>query len=397
MYDIFLSYASEDIEKSKRLATALEKQGWSVFWDRSTLLAGQDFEDVIEQAIDQSACMIVGWSTASKKSDWVKGEANIGRERRILVPILFETINQPIAFRGFHAENFSAWNGEIESDEFSKLTSAVERLAGPGKTGGAETSVAHTTAKTAVAPRKQVKSGLKTSTASDDTFIEPEMVEIPAGRFHMGGNKRSSKQPIHQVNIAKPFSVAKYPVTFEQYELYVKANDLDLPSDEGWGQGKRPVININWDDAQAYAKWLSDKAGKPYRLPSEAEWEYAARAGTISDYYWDDEENVEDYAWFDENSNDKTHPVGQKKPNAFGLYDMSGNVWEWVQDCWHESYEKAPDDGSPWLEKNGGDCSLRVLRGGSWLGEPSHLRSALRIGYDPDSRDYFHGFRLAQD
>ncbi len=387
MYDIFLSYASEDIEKAKQLATALEKQGWAVFWDRSTLLAGQDFEDVIEQAIDQSGCMIVGWSTASKKSDWVRGEADIGRGRGILVPIQFETISPPIAYRALHTEDFSAWNGGIESHEFGKLILAVKRLIDPEKKAGVEQFVAH---------------GTVTTVKSDDTCIEPEMVEIPAGSFKMGSNEDAKEQPVHKVNIAKPFSMAKYPVTFEQYALYVKANNLELPKDNGWGQGKRPVINVCWDDAQAYANWLSDKTGKLYRLPSEAEWEYAARTNTTSEYYeyyWDEEENqAENYAWFDDNSKE-THQVGQKQPNAFGLYDMSGNVWEWLQDCWHDSYDNAPADGSPWLEQNGGDCSHRVLRGGSWSDELWFLRSATRSFNSRVLRGNYGviGFRLAQD
>lgn len=245
----------------------------------------------------------------------------------------------------------------------------------------------------------QVKQTSTTPTPANNQtqFLEPDMVRIPAGSFQMGSNSgRNDEKPIHIVRL-KGFSMGRYEVTFDEFDLFAKAISRKLPSDQGWGRGDRPVI-VSLDDAQAYANWLSDKTGKLYRLPSEAEWEYAARAKTTSKYYWGDKENVaEDYAWFSKNSKDKTHPVGQKKPNKFGLYDMSGNIWEWVQDCWHGSYDHAPTDGSPWLVQNGGDCSLRVLRGGSWSDYPWTLRSAARNGYYPGSRSYFNGFRLAQD
>jgi formylglycine-generating enzyme required for sulfatase activity len=155
---------------------------------------------------------------------------------------------------------------------------------------------------------------------------------------------------------------------------------------------------VSWKDAVAYAQWLSTVTGKQFRLPTEAEWEYAVRADTTSDYYWDGQDVANDFAWFGSNSEGKTHPAGEKKPNDFGLYDMSGNVWEWVQDCWHKNYDKAPGDGSAWQEDNNGDCTPRMLRGGSWYGELVYLRSAFRLRFYPDARYYIYiGFRLAQD
>ena len=151
---------------------------------------------------------------------------------------------------------------------------------------------------------------------------------------------------------------------------------------------------VSYDDALAYIAWLNQTSGKNYRLTSEAEWEYACRAGTTSQHYWG-EGDAKDYAWFADNSGDKTHPVGQKKPNAFGLYDMSGNVWEWVQDNWHENYQGAPDNGSAW-ETAGADAP-RVVRGGSWYSPLHNLRSAQRNGSNPVNRNNSLGFRLAQD
>jgi formylglycine-generating enzyme required for sulfatase activity len=173
----------------------------------------------------------------------------------------------------------------------------------------------------------------------------------------------------------------------------VAATGASKPDDQGWGRGKRPVINVSWRDANAYAEWLSAKTGLHYRLPTEAEWEYATRASTTGNYAWGDED-AGNYAWFSNNSNAQTHPVGEKKPNGFGLYDVAGNVWEWVQDCYAENYEKAPKDGSARDEK---ECPSRVLRGGSWLNLRDDLRSASRDWSNPDTRYYYVGFRLAQD
>ena len=228
----------------------------------------------------------------------------------------------------------------------------------------------------------------------------PAMVIIPAGQFQMGdlnGVGYKSEQPVHQVTINYSFAIGKYEVTFAEYYAFANATNRSLPDDWGWGRGNRPVIEVNWDDAQAYAAWLSEETGKRYRLPSEAEWEYAARAGTTTNYFWGDAigNNRANCAgcgsqW----DNSQTAPVGSFQPNQFGLYDTHGNVWEWVEDCWHGSYEGAPTDGSAWTS---GSCNTRVLRGGSWYGRPWILRSAIRYRYNPDFRSYNSGFRLAQD
>ena len=244
----------------------------------------------------------------------------------------------------------------------------------------------------------QTTTDSETPFVSNKTFIEPEMVVIPAGRFQMGSYLVSNAQPIHVVNISKPFLIAKYLVTFDEYELFVKAKNWELPSDQGWGRGKRPVINISWEDATAYTSWLSDVTGKSYRLPSETEWEYAARAGTESAYYWGDSENdADNFAWFDSNSKEKTHPVGEKQSNKFDLYDMVGNVWEWVQDCYHNNDDKVHTDVSSWQEFNNGKCTRRVVRGGSWYFTPVYLRSANRLWNYSITRTNDLGYRLAQD
>ena len=229
----------------------------------------------------------------------------------------------------------------------------------------------------------------------------PEMVVVPTGSFMMGSPKgpgegsTHNEQPQHEVTITKPFAAGKYEVTFAEWDACVAAEGCPAASDNGWGRGTRPVINVSWDDAQRYVTWLSRLTGKTYRLLTEAEWEYAARAGTTTAYsFGDDEAALGEYAWYNENSDLKTHPVGEKKPNAFGLYDMYGNVLEMVEDIYHDNYNGAPTDGSAWL--SGGDPTRRVRRGGSWGYGPPSVRSALRDWSPPNGRLTVVGFRVSR-
>jgi len=168
-----------------------------------------------------------------------------------------------------------------------------------------------------------------------------------------------------------------------------------MASDSGWGRGDRPVINVSWYDAKQYVDWLARVTGKKYRLLSEAEWEYAARAGSRTRFsFGDDEAQLDQHAWYGSNSGDKTHPVAKKAANAFGLHDMHGNAYEWVEDRWHNTYEGAPTDGSSWVED--GEEMVRVVHGGSWQRDPKDLRAAHRDGYPDGFRDYNIGFRLAR-
>jgi formylglycine-generating enzyme required for sulfatase activity len=246
-----------------------------------------------------------------------------------------------------------------------------------------------------------------------DGGFGPEMVRIPAGRFRMGdiqGGGESDEKPVHLVSV-KQFAMGKYEVTFAEYDKFAQATGRKKPDDEGWGRGHRPVINVSWNDAVAYAGWLSQQTGRQYRLPSEAEWEYAARAKTTTSRYWGNSSddacryaNVHDktskkengFGWTHHNCTDgyaKTAPVGSLKSNAFGLYDTVGNVWEWVADSWHENYKNAPNDGRVW--KTGADNSRRVLRGCSWDSFPVVCRSAVRVRSSSVFRVQYIGFRVA--
>jgi formylglycine-generating enzyme required for sulfatase activity len=237
------------------------------------------------------------------------------------------------------------------------------------------------------------------------------MVVVPAGSFTMGSpaseaGRDDDEDPQHLVTIPEPFAVGRYEVMFAEWDACVADGGCDAyrPDDEGWGRGDRPVINVSWDDAQFYVGWLSRKTGRRYRLLSESEWEYAARSGTETAYWWGSRASHE-YANYgmDEccggrvSGQDRwehTSPVGSFAANGFGLHDMLGNVWEWVEDCWHGSYSSAPDDGSAWT--TGGNCGGRVLRGGSWSVNPRGLRAANRYGNYPDDPNYNDGFRIAR-
>ena len=226
----------------------------------------------------------------------------------------------------------------------------------------------------------------------------PEMVVVPPGSFRMGSplgeeGRNDDEGPVHRVTIDYMFAVGVYEVTFSEWDYCVKQGGCGghKPGDEGWGRLDMPVINVSWEDAKAYLRWLSQETGDPYRLLTEAEWEYAARAGTTTPFHFGNTISTDQANYG--NSRGRTIAVGLLPPNKFGLHDVHGNVWEWVEDCWHPSYRRAPADGSAWIAR--GDCSLRVLRGGSWYYEPRSPRSADRFWSNADLRCNSYGFRVA--
>ena len=231
----------------------------------------------------------------------------------------------------------------------------------------------------------------------------PELVVLPAGSYTMGSRsgekgRDSDEGPALRVRIGEPFAVGVHEVTFAEWEACRRGGGCSRnPGDGGWGRGNRPVMNVSWDDAKSYVGWLSRKTGEGYRLLSESEWEYAARGGATTRYHWGDAigRNRANCSGCGSRSDSrKTSPVGSFSPNAYGLHDVHGNVWEWVEDCWHSSYAGAPPDGSAWTRR--GDCSSRVLRGGSWYSIPEFLRSASRYGLTDGNRKYDIGFRVAR-
>jgi formylglycine-generating enzyme required for sulfatase activity len=248
----------------------------------------------------------------------------------------------------------------------------------------------------------------------------PELLVVPAGQFLMGSppaepDRRDNEGPQHRVTIAGPFAAGKYEVTFDEWDACTADGGCARTPDDGWGRGRRPVIRVSYEQAVGYTEWLSKKTGRQYRLLSEAEWEYAARAGSPAARFWGataerscEFENGADAAlarqkpegWKDEwgfhacdDGEARTAPVGAFKPNAFGLHDMLGNLSEWVHDCYNPSYEGAPADGRAWTAP---DCPRRVIRGGNWSHSPAGVRSATRNGDPPSLRNQIVGFRVAR-
>ena len=248
---------------------------------------------------------------------------------------------------------------------------------------------------------------VRTGSVFKDCVECPDMVVVPAGGYEMGSpesenSRQSTEGPQHWVDIVERFAVGVYEVTFAEWDACVRADGCRRPDDEGWGREQRPVINVSSEDAEDYVAWLSRRTGEQYRLPTESEWEYVARARTkgpftTGDTISSDRANYSGQAYRKGEEmgeyRAQTVEVGGFEANDFGLYDVHGNVWEWVQDCWNDSYAGAPSDGSAWKE---GDCSDRIVRGGSWGDLPSLLRSANRVRVDAGVRTSYIGFRVVR-
>jgi formylglycine-generating enzyme required for sulfatase activity len=230
----------------------------------------------------------------------------------------------------------------------------------------------------------------------------PELVEIPAGSYQRGSPPSEpghvgSEGPVTRVAIKRSFAIGRYPVTFGEWDRCMQDGACQhKPNDRGWGRGTGPVFYVSWNDTRDYLGWLKARTGKNYRLPSEAEWEYAARAGSSTPYPWGASvgNKMANCRGCSEDNIERTTPVGSFLPNRFNLFDMHGNVWQWVADCWNASYAGAPADGSPWLS---GECEKAAVRGGAWGLTPQDVRSARREGDNKDLRSGRRGFRIARD
>lgn len=261
----------------------------------------------------------------------------------------------------------------------------------------------------------------------NDGGAGPSMVEIPSGHFVMGAapdeeGRFPSDGPTQRITLKQPFWLSRYEITFADYDRFAEATQRAKPSDRGWGaeywgRGNMPVFNVTWFDAVAYCDWLSQQTGQRYRLPSEAEWEYAARAGSRNAFSSGDCIGPEHANFHSLSSHGncptsrahpgKTLPVGNYPANAWGLYDIHGNVFEWTADCWHNSRQGAPLDGNAWLTQTAedsdffqspmADCSLRVLRGGSWSDRPRDLRFGHRAGNEAKFSSIYIGFRVLRE
>jgi formylglycine-generating enzyme required for sulfatase activity len=319
----------------------------------------------------------------------VRAEAGDGLERDILVSISIEQeLKLPLRFRNVHTDLLLDLAVDRSPSVFNKIVEDIVAIIGRVKPESVSTKTAGKHQRGERRPKEKDASELKKVTNT----IGMEFVLIPAGSFKMGGDLDDDEKPIYQVVLSHPFYLQTTPVTQGQCQRVMGKN----PSDFKDCGDSCPVEMVSWLMVQQFIGKLNEKEGSDdYRLPSEAEWEYACRAGTTTEFsFGDDASELVKYAWFYENSDDMTHSVGSKKPNAFGLYDMHGNVWEWVEDDWHDSYDKAPDDGRAWIDEPRG--TYRVMRGGGWYNVARDCRSAARGNNHPGYRYAGLGFRLAR-
>ncbi len=439
MADIFLSYSSDDRERIRPLVQSLEQRGWSVWWDRR-IPPGKTWHQVIQQALDGARCVVVAWSKNSIESDWVITEAEEGKTRGVLIPVLIDDVRPPLGFRMIQAARLIGWQGESSHHELDSLFDAIFAILGepePAKETTPQSGPIYAVpapppqpAKKTVAQKPQAPKASAPSFEFDvvtvdakgnvterrkgqaQYFIEDlgggvelEMVEIPGGEFIMGSNEHDWEKPPHRVKV-QLFAMGKYQVTQAQWRAvagFLKSK-LDLNPDPSSFKGDNlPVETVSWEEAVEFCARLSQKTGRMYRLPSEAEWEYAARAGTTTPFAFG-ETITPEIVNYDGNYPYASAPKGEYRgktvevgslgvANAFGLFDMHGNVWEWCEDHWHVSYKGAPDDGSAWVDMSASG-SNRVIRGGSWGNYAVACRSANRNRITPGDRDYFLGFRL---
>lgn len=401
MSDIFISYARSDREKARAIAEALERQGYNVWWDPK-IPPGRKYDEIIEKALLECKCVVVLWSWESVGRDWVKEEANMGKQRGILLPVKIDPVNPPLGFGLIHAADLTDWTPHQPHEGFSALVEAITDIAGstearkPGQTHSAESEQ----------DSERVVKTPEVPTAISNS-IGMKFVLIPAGLFTMGSRMSPKalvgrfggkiewyyqEKPQHAVKIEKPFYLQTTPVTQGQWLLVMGKNPSRFENVED----NCPVEQVSWEDAQQFINKLNQiEQIKNYRFPSEAEWEYACRAGSETEFFFgDDVKRLGEFAWYSENSEMKTHPVGEKKPNVWGLCDIQGNIWEWVEDDYHESYEKAPADGRAWVDDPRG--SGRVIRGGGWGNFARDCRSGARDFGRPDDRGGNVGFRLSR-
>jgi formylglycine-generating enzyme required for sulfatase activity len=396
MSDIFLSYASEDRMRVRLLVEGLIRQGWSVFWDRH-LPGGRTWQEVLEAELKAACALVVVWSENSIKRKWVMEEVHAGiRQRLPIFPVLIDAVLPPLEFRSKQTVNLSAWDGATNSFAFQTLVKNIRKILGqPARLKALKPTTQETCEPEPAAPKlaegqpEPEPRVIKELTNS----LGMQFVLIPAGAFSMGTGIEAEgdedEHPQRQVTLSQPFYLQTTPVTQGQWQRLRGEN----PSFFHECGEDCPVENVSWNDAQEFIKKLNQmEKTDQYRLPTEAQWEYACRAGSAWSFcFGDDEAELGKYAWYEGNSQKSPHPVGRLKPNARGLYDMHGNVYEWCQD-WYGEYHPGPvtDPKGPSSGK------YRVLRGGSWDGDAGDLRSAYRLRFHPGYRYGHVGFRVAR-
>jgi formylglycine-generating enzyme required for sulfatase activity len=407
MSDVFISYRKEDFAIADRVIDALKAHGLAVWWDES-LTARAAWDAELEREIAAAATVVVLWTPRSVVSDWVRTEAYYGQEHGKLIPVMMEPCTIPLAFMLRQTVNLCDWHSEVDHRQWRKLLAWISDLTA-AKPGNASTPQGHSVAKPnvfrdtvdhlasgeAVFDGAFVNASTPTGTAFRDGDTLPVMRIVPRGAFVLGSpvtdpDRSVAEGPQKRIEIPVPFAIGIFPVLVSEYEAAVGTRTAAKPPALPSQNRSLPVTNVSFEDADEFVSGISSKTGESYRLPSEAEWEYACRAGSRGRYSFGDRVDAA-MAVF----NSSTGPVaaGSFPANAFGLYDMHGNVREWTVDLWHESYESTPLDGSPAIEGHG---SMRVVRGGGWSDSAPLLRSAARMRATQSIRANVIGFRVVR-
>lgn len=385
MADLFVSYKREDRAAVERIISRLAEEGYSIWWD-SRLEAGENFGESIAQEIDQAKCVIVIWSKASVDSKWVYAEATEADSQKKLIPVTIEACRVRPPFNILHCFNLLGASEEAEATAWKALLKHIRSFANP--TGGS------------ARVNEDHPDFDRPNLVGLPGKNSPSFVRIPSGTCEHRGDGTAGSFDTAPITIDYDFAIGKFPVTVAEWEAAMADGLTINPAREQTREaGKVPVVNVCWEDALQYAAWLSHRVGRTVRLPSEVEWEFACRAGSSLAFSSGETLNpkhaccrfagIPDYAL-----PKGPVPVGSFPPNALGLYDMHGNVWEWTMDCWQPSLAHAQLNGSPLLD---GDYGTRVIRGGSWAHPPQNAGCSSRGHARKNSRNRFTGFRLVME
>jgi formylglycine-generating enzyme required for sulfatase activity len=428
--DVFLSYKKEDFEIADHFVTALRKEGISVWWDDG-LTPKLAWDAEIEREISAASTVIVLWSPRSVSSEWVRREAHFAQDRGKLVPVIVDATEIPLAFTLNQTVNLDGWDGNDENRQWRKLLTWIADLVSttatnatmPQVPGAAPVNrfreaVGRLASGDPIVDGALVNASTPAGTAFRDGGQLPVMRIVPKGSFLLGAtaddpDHDSYEVPQKRVEIPAPFAIGVFPILVCEYQ-HVAGSPASTPSPPAlpsrwrwFGMGNAatgsvmvakpaqlnprvPVTRVSFDEAQSFVSRLASATGENYRIPSEAEWEYACRAGTRSRYHYGDTIDSTEAAF-----GLTAGPVepGSFPPNAFGLYDMHGNVREWAADLWHDSYDLTPADGMPATE---GHASMRLVRGGGWSDDAALLRSAARMRATQSIRADVIGFRVVR-